>query len=411
MKPPALPRRRHTAQRGVSMIELMVGVVIGLLATLVIAQVASLYESQKRQTSSSADAQIGGSLALYALQRDIEMGGYGLTSGGVTGCTVIKGKRSSDTATRTWTLAPVLITQGGGATGSTTGRADTIQLLMANNNNGFSLPMRLAENQRRDDTTFVLQDNTNVGNRQGDLVMVVPPAGGAGTASPSPTGQVSPNWCSLAQINTTPSGNTLTHGTTSGPWNQDPSGTVFPGSLSTDIAYAAGSSLINLGSLTDRCYFVSDPGETSAANRCGLASDSTETAYTLRLRNFNTSDASTTNQDLYPDIINLQAVYGLDTTATPDGTVDSWTTTTPTTSAGWAQVISVRVAVLARGTQYDDNEVTATAPSWMPDNVNARTFTLPACPTGESACWKHYRYRVFESTIPLRNMLWQARQS
>lgn len=401
----------RTGQQGVSLIELMVGVVIGLLATLVIAQVASLYETQKRQIASSGDAQISGALALYALQRDIEMGGYGLTSGGVAGCTQISGKRIGDTTTRNWTLAPVIITQGGGATGTTTGRADTVRVLMANNNNGFALPMSLGENHRRDDTSFVLADRINVGNRQGDLLLVIPPAGVAGTASPSPAGQVGPNFCSLAQINTTPSGNILTHGTTNGPWNQDPSGTIFPGSLGSDIAYAAGSTLINLGTLTDRCYFISDPNETTAARRCDLAADSTEMAYTLRLRNFNTADATTTNQDIHPDIVNLQAVYGLDTTATPDGTVDSWTTTTPTTTAGWAQVIAVRVAVLSRTAQYDDNEVTNTAPAWRPDGVNSLNFTLPDCPTGQTTCWKHYRYRVFERVIPLRNMLWQARQS
>lgn len=399
----------QAAQRGVSLIELMVGVVIGLLATLVIAQVAGLYETQRRNTASSGDTQISGALALYTLQRDIEMGGYGLTSGGVTGCLQIRGKRNSTDYDRT--LAPVVITQGGGATGTTTGRADTLQVLMARNNNGFALPMSLGENHRRDATSFVLADRINVGNRLGDLLLVVPPPGVAGTASPSPSGQVSPHWCSLAQISATPSGNTLDHTTSSSPWNQDATSTRFPGTLGSDIAYAAGSRLINLGTLTDRCYFISDPNETSVDRRCGLAADSTEMAFTLRLRNFNAADGTTTNQDIYPDIVNLQAVYGLDTTATPDGTVDSWTTTTPTTTAGWAQVIAVRVAVLARSTQYDDNAVTTTLPAWRPDGVNSLNFTLPDCPAGESTCWQHYRYRVFERVIPLRNMLWQARQS
>lgn len=399
----------RAAQGGVSLIELMVGVVIGLLATLVIAQVAGLYETQKRQTSASADAQINGALALHTLQRDIEMGGYGLTSGGVAGCTQIRGKRSA--TNYDWTFAPVLITQGTGATGGTTGRADTIQVLMANNNNGFALPMQLREHHRKDDSSFVLAERINVGNRQGDMLLVIPPANVAGTASPSPAGQVSPHWCSLAQISAAPSGDTLAHGTSGAPWNHDATGTRFPGDLGSDIAYAAGSTLINLGTLADRCYFISDPNETTATRRCGLAADSTEMAYTLRLRTFTTADASTTNQDIFPDIINLQAVYGIDTTAPADGAVDSWTTTTPTTGAGWAQVIAVRVALLARGTQYDEREVTTTVPNWRPDGVTAEPFTLPACPSGENDCWKHYRYRVFESVMPLRNMLWQARQS
>lgn len=396
------PRAR---QHGVSLIELMVGVVIGLLATLVIAQVASLYEAQKRQTSSGSDAQLNGALALSTLQRDIQMGGYGLTSSGVARCLEISGQRAG--TPYFWTMAPVLITQGSGSSGTVTGLADSIQVLMASNNNGFALPMRLRENQRRDDVSFVLEENTNVGNRLGDLLLVIPTTGGS--PSPSPTAQVTPNWCSLAQINTDPTttGDNLDHGVTSGPWNQSPSSTIFPGALTTDISYLAGSVLVNLGALTDRCYFVSGSNQ-----RCGLATAaSDELPYTLRLRSFQTSDASTTNQDLYPDVVNLQAVYGQDTSVTPDGVVDAWTDVSPTTSAGWSQVIAVRVAVLTRGTQYDEAEVTHALPNWRPNGATALNFTLPSCPSGESSCWRHYRYRVFESVIPLRNMLWQARQS
>lgn len=394
-----IPPRR---ERGVSLIELMVGMVIGLLATLVIMQVATTYESQRRQTTSGSDTQVNGALALSSLQRDVEMGGYGLTSSGVARCVQIKGRRSG--TDYTWTMAPVLISQGSGATGTTTGQADSIQLLMASSASGYSLPMRLRENHTRDGTTFVIEENTNVGNRQGDLLIAIPTTGGS--ASPSPTAQVTPNWCSIAQISNDPSAgadDNLVHASTQA-WNPSPN-TLFPGDLNTDISYLAGSVLINVGQLIDRCYFISGSNQ-----RCGLATDSSETPYTLRLRTFDTTNASTTNRDLFPDIVNLQAVYGLDTSATPDGVVDSWTDTSPTTAAGWAQVIAVRMALLARSNQYNDDEVTSTVPSWQPDGSSTLSFTLPGCPSGETSCWKHYRYRVFETVIPLRNMIWQARQ-
>ncbi|MDX9952321.1 MAG: prepilin-type N-terminal cleavage/methylation domain-containing protein, partial [Methylophilaceae bacterium] len=65
-------------QSGFGLVEVMVGMVIGLLATLVIMQVFSVYENQRRATTSSSDAQTNGSIALFNLQRDIQMAGYGL---------------------------------------------------------------------------------------------------------------------------------------------------------------------------------------------------------------------------------------------------------------------------------------------------------------------------------------------
>ena len=65
-------------QAGFSLVELMVGLVIGLLATLAIMQIFSAFEGQKRTTSGTADAQTSGSVALYTLQRDVQLAGFGL---------------------------------------------------------------------------------------------------------------------------------------------------------------------------------------------------------------------------------------------------------------------------------------------------------------------------------------------
>ncbi|MFA5172300.1 MAG: prepilin-type N-terminal cleavage/methylation domain-containing protein [Sulfuriferula sp.] len=65
-------------QRGFSLVELMVGMVIGLIATLVIAQVYSTFEGLKRTTTGGADAQTNGTIALYSIQRDAGNAGFGL---------------------------------------------------------------------------------------------------------------------------------------------------------------------------------------------------------------------------------------------------------------------------------------------------------------------------------------------
>ena len=75
-------------QRGVTLVELLVGMAIGLFAVLLITQVAILFDSQKRSTTSGADAQINGAVALHTLQRDLQAAGFGLTAGGGAGCLV-----------------------------------------------------------------------------------------------------------------------------------------------------------------------------------------------------------------------------------------------------------------------------------------------------------------------------------
>jgi type IV pilus assembly protein PilW len=66
-------------QRGVSLIELMVGVVIGLLAVLVIYQTFAVAEGVKRQTISAGDAQKTGMIATYLLGAEISSAGSGIT--------------------------------------------------------------------------------------------------------------------------------------------------------------------------------------------------------------------------------------------------------------------------------------------------------------------------------------------
>ena len=120
-------------------------------------------------------------------------------------------------------------------------------------------------------------------------------------------------------------------------------------------------------------------------------------------------------QALVDDIVDLQALYGKD-----DGdndinrTVDVYDGITPTTAAGWQQVLAVRIAVLARSQNYEQPNAAgvcqattiANQPMW------GRTAAAPAgtvFPTLQAAgalpsC---YKYRVFETIVPLRNMIWR----
>jgi len=62
---------------GFSLVEIMVGMVIGLLSTIVVMQVYATFEGQKRTTTSGSDAQTNGAVALYTVERDARLAGYG----------------------------------------------------------------------------------------------------------------------------------------------------------------------------------------------------------------------------------------------------------------------------------------------------------------------------------------------
>lgn len=370
--------RHPRLQRGVTLVELMVGMAIGLLATLVIAQVAILYESQKRNTTSGSDALVGGALALNTLQRDLQDAGYGVTSGNGEGCS-IQGRYNS--TLYSWTLAPVVITDG------SNGAPDSLRILKSSKA-GYALPIRVFGDHLRSDSEFVLggsnTDLNNVGNNVGDLMMAVPfPVSGTSVCALFTASRV----CTAIGVGCTVA-NSIQHATgTSYPWNQDGndgSRTVFPGNTAGTVAYPSGSYLVNLGRLTDRSYSIN--------------------ANSLQRVTFDSSaPASPTTEPMYSDIVNLQAVYGRDTSPTADQVVDVWDNTAPTTPDGWSRVVAVRIAVVARSNQYNKDEVTTVQPTWTPDGSTTTTIKVD-----QLTDWKHYRYRVFEAVVPLRNMLWQS---
>src|SRR5258708_29197128 len=77
-------------QAGFTMIEILIGMIIGLVGIVVIMQVFAVSEGFKRTASSGTDAQINGGLALYLLERDIRTSGYIINSILPLGCTTVR---------------------------------------------------------------------------------------------------------------------------------------------------------------------------------------------------------------------------------------------------------------------------------------------------------------------------------
>jgi type IV pilus assembly protein PilW len=353
--------------RGFTLIELMVGLVIGLIATIVIAQVLVVSEGRRRTTVSGSDAQVSGALAIYAVQREAQMSGYGLgASINALGCTI---KAQYNSTNYTFTLAPLVITQG------TSGAPDTIQVMSSAKLN-YSVPSRVVTDHPRTAANFFV--NTTIGTAVGDLMIAVPPTWDAN------------NWCSIFNITNLPGNTQIIHNSgNGGDWNQPGGQTIFP-----TAGYPAGSLLIDLGQFVTRTISVS-------ANN------------TLQATTFNTSGATSTTEDLYPDIVNMKAMYAKDTNG--DGLVDTYDNTTPTTAAGWQQVKGIRLAMVARSAQMEKDNVTAANPLW---DVGTTGTVAGSATCGSSSCvtlkvdggtnWQQYRYKVYDTFVPLRNLLWQS---
>jgi type IV pilus assembly protein PilW len=166
-------------------------------------------------------------------------------------------------------------------------------------------------------------------------------------------------------------------------------------------AYNDGDALVNLGTMEDNTYAIS-AGGTLQQTRLSLDPATTAPSY------------NATARDLFPNVVALRALYGMDTDN--DNIVDTYTQVTPTTNAQWLQVRTLRVALVARSGQYERDPVTGADPLWDVGNKGTITPAPVACGTSKcltlrvndgSADWQHYRYKVFDTEIPLRNLLWQ----
>lgn len=379
------PRARR-GMSGFTLVELMIGVLIGLLTTLAVTQVLVVSEGAKRTTTSGSDAQINGALALSALQRSMQTAGYGFganpTSVGCTLTAKFNGAAVPGFATQ---LVPVTITSGA------SGAPDSIRIL-ASGKNSYSLPLRVVT-PGYNPAVALTKDNfplsavrgvegprTDAGGTviaPGDLMLAV---AGADLA------------CELFQVTATPSGATpkVDRADDAAKWNA----AGFPTAI-----YGDGTYLVNMGAIVDRTFSIVN--NSLQVTSLKVAADSTP-SYEGPL-------------EMLPNIVNLKAMYGKDTNG--DSLVDTWDNTTPTTNAGWLQVVAVRIAVVARSVQYEKEEVTTSNPLW---DVGAALTVVGTSTCGASKClslkvdsptdtsWKHYRYKIFDTVIPLRNMLWNS---
>lgn len=334
--------RQHS---GFGIVEVLIGLAIGMISLLMIVRIVLDSEGDRRTTTGAGDAQNNGALALYLLQRDIRQAGYGISSPRLLACSLTLRGGVSLSA-----LAPVTINPAGVPAGD----ADTDTVLIvfgsaAGSPEGTSVIQQPAPNQYTVTTPTVFAVNDRV-------VAAVP-------TRPAP--------CSLSL-------DSVTAATSSPPLI----------TVATGLAAMSSGTVYNLGAApVVRAYAVRG----AMLTRCDLMlSDCLNAA--------NAADR-TVWVPVVDDIVSLRAQYGRDTSTPMDAIVDTYDQTTPTGACGWARSPATRFVLVARSAQREKTPVTAAAPAWA--GSAGAAIDLAA-----NEDWQHYRYQVFQTTAPSRNLSW-----
>ena len=334
-------KRSTTLQAGFSLVEIMVGMAIGLLTTLVIMQIFSAFEGQKRATTGSADAQTSGSIALFSITRDMQMAGYGL----IPAATSPLDCDPSPTTAGGIDLSPIVIVDGGDAAGA----SDTISIRYGTAATG-GVPTEIGAISAGGGTTATM--STNLGCSAGDEALIM-----NGTS------------CRIKTV-------TALDSTTG----------VVLNNL-TDVI--VGARLSCLGRWTQLTY--QSVGGNLEVN----------------------------GNPRITGIVNLQAQYGISDSAELNQ-ITQWVDAT--TATGWDapsvtvanrnRIKAVRVAVVARNEQFEKEELASSSALCSADGQAAWTSTdeedspAPTIDLTNIANCQHYRYRVFETIVPFRNVIW-----
>ena len=428
-----LRQQSSFSQSGFSLVELMVGLVIGLIATLIIVQTLSVFEGNKRSTTGTADAQTNGNIGLYIVQRELQFAGYGmpLVSGtmpenatpyGVTyldnaaltdaqieanydarkaayaarvaadkakvdagyvfsalKCSISPDSNfdaDNDASTpdilKSKVIDPVTVTNGVG------GASDTIAIRYGDTTRG-ALPTNI-------DATPAIAPSITVGNnlgcRPGDVVLI---ANSVNNATGNAACFITKTTSTLAELTNVPH-NTLKL-----------------------------ASLAGVNTAADPAQRVSCLGR-------------------VRETTFSVGNGANANQLLkngvpvIGEIVSLQAQYGISSSPNseivalpdPDDPVDpfrinSWVNATgvwqnpPNTGAVCNAITAnrncikaVRIAIVARNNLLESTAVSQAC--------NGAAATARVCAFGQNiafanADWQNYRYRVYEVVVPLRNIL------
>jgi type IV pilus assembly protein PilW len=387
MKPFMMRRRAN----GFSMVELLVSIVIGLLALGFATRLVVSGEVNKQAAVGGSDSMQNGVLALYSMERELNQAGWSMNDPLMVGCDTVFSDTSNYamlTAARgaatVTPLAAVVIQSNGSAPdlvsiNSGTSMSNTGMARLGGNYASGAVSIDI----ERVPYGFTGTDTVLAG---GDVIVVAPELPGA-------------SQCSLAQV----------------------SGTVANGAQNQLLIAAGGNNRFNSGGLG-----VAFPSLQARVFNLGPASNLSFHTWSvdrgfLQLRATNLAGATAAPASVTDNIVSLKAQYGFDERVgnlfTPElgMQVTSWSAAMIDAdkldgagSAGdYQRIAAVRIAVVARSRAPERANASGvcTATPNLPTVFGNVSVTVAVA--GDTVDWRCYRYRSFETIVPIRNSAWR----
>lgn len=390
-----LDQKRHALppvmkRHGFTMIELLVALLIGMLGSLAIMQVFTTSEAGRRATGNMADTQSNALVGLFAIERDLQQAGMGMTDLRLLGCT-IQASSAPLTSLDGLVMIPAAIIPAGAASGS----VDNVWGIPPGDANSDILVVAYARATNMMEGTPLTRADTTSPYRLTNVLGV----GMNDTLVLAQTGQN----CSMGQVAAV---------------NQATEEVTIANS--SGVPYTTSAYAFNLG-VTPR--LVAYAVRNGALTLCDfMQADCTAAG--------STGDA-TVWQPVVSDVVALVGQYGWDTSVIPDMVADVFCKTRLTAGSGcpgsdtgspaagnssltqaqracdWTRIPAMRIGLVMRSSQYEKEEVSPATLALWPDSAVAPSTTGPIYTVPD----RHYRYRVAYSTVAMRNIIWLGAQS
>lgn len=383
---------RNRRAAGFSLVELMVSIVIGLLAVMFATRIMTDSETSKRGALGGSDSMQNGMMAMFSISGDAEQAGYGLNDPILNGCdTRFKDSKGYALAPAKRDDADVTPLTGAVIVPGTDGKPDQLTMY-AGSAPGGTGTTRLLTNYIGGNQLVV--DRDPYGFAVGDVIVVAPENG---------EGQ-----CSLAQVaalTTAGASPALAIGDIRYRYNTGALGRNFDGSASR---------IFNLGR------------ESGLSFHTWLVENGV-----LRLRATNLGADGGAAHAVADNIVSLKAQYGFDLRGAADFDpelgmqVGAWSSEMIDADADgveggagdYQRIAALRIAVVARARTPErpgtDGVCTAQKGaikvfgSAQPQGVEPVEVELDVRVEDDPVDWRCYRYRTFETIVPMRNTGWR----
>jgi type IV pilus assembly protein PilW len=344
-------------QAGLSIVEVMVGLMVGTLVTLAAWGSVMFYEANRRTGMGGNSALENGLATALTIQRDAKSAGLGFVFAGQSVCQTLNAYYDGAATADSAAFAPVSVVDGGAG-------SDEISIAYADSILGGA-PVKMISGMT--DAGDLIKVNSTANLAAGDMILV---------ASTSPAQP-----CTLMEVTqavTAGFGTDLTHAGST--WNPGSPGAAF----SNAPAYGANSSVIRTGRLTWVTYRVNADRHLEVVDNLTGAVDT-----------------------LAENIVFLKAQYGVSNGITQQ--IEQWVPATdawapPLDNAHVAALRAVRIAVVARA-PHREKPTVANGPCDATQEAPEAWAGGPAIDLSGDPDWQCYKYKTLLLTIPLKNMI------